>query len=80
MEKVVVDDFVIGELACGCHSARAEILRNFEAPPRAPVVTHEEVISFVEPDNLAGVGIGLDLTPTSSHPRGDSSKLDSSIV
>lgn len=56
--EVVCHDFVIGELACGRLSARAEILKLLGALPRAPVVTHEEVISFVERHNLAGVGIG----------------------
>lgn len=56
--KVVCHDFVIGELACGHLSARAEILSLLGALPRAPVVDHEEVISFVERHGLAGVGIG----------------------
>ena len=56
--EVVCHDFVIGELACGRLCARAEILSLLGALPRSPVVTHEEVISFVERHNLAGVGIG----------------------
>ncbi len=56
--EVVCHDFVIGELACGRLSARAEILSLLEALPRASVVEHEEVISFVERHGLAGVGIG----------------------
>jgi predicted nucleic acid-binding protein len=56
--QVVCHDFVIGELACGRLSARAEILNLLKALPRAPVVEHEEVILFVERHGLAGVGIG----------------------
>jgi len=56
--EVVCHDFVIGELACGRLSARAEILNLLEALPRAPVVEQEEVIAFVERHGLAGVGIG----------------------
>lgn len=56
--EVFCHDFVIGELACGRLSARAEILRLLADLPRAPVVEHEEVIAFVERHELAGVGIG----------------------
>ena len=56
--EVVCHDFVIGELACGRLSARAEILELLEALPRAPVVEHAEAISFVERNDLAGIGIG----------------------
>jgi predicted nucleic acid-binding protein len=56
--EVVCHDFVIGELACGRLSARAEILDLLAVLPRAPVVEHEEVISFVERHGLAGVGVG----------------------
>ena len=56
--EVVCHDFVIGELACGRLSARAEILNLLEALPRAQVVEHAEVISFVERHGLASVGIG----------------------
>lgn len=56
--EVVCHDFVIGELACGRLSTRAEILNLLGALPRAPLVTHEEVISFVERHNLVGTGIG----------------------
>ncbi len=56
--EVVCHDFVIGELACGRLSARAEILQLLEALPRAPIVEHEEAIAFVERHDLAGIGIG----------------------
>ena len=56
--EVVCHDFVIGELACGRLSARAEILNLLAALPRAPIVEPEEVLSLVEGHGLAGVGIG----------------------
>lgn len=56
--EVVSHDFVIGELACGRLSARAEILQLLEALPRAPIVEHEEAIAFVGRNDLAGIGIG----------------------
>lgn len=56
--EVVCHDFVIGELACGRLSARAEILQLLEALPCAPIVEHEEVLAFVARNDLAGIGIG----------------------
>ena len=56
--EVACHEFVIGELACGHISARAEILGLLAALPRAPVVEHEEVLAFIERHDLAGVGIG----------------------
>ena len=56
--EVVCHDFVIGELTCSRLSARAEILNLLGALPRARVVEHEEVISFVGQHRLAGLGIG----------------------
>ena len=56
--EVVCHDFVIGELACGRLSARAEILNLLASLPRALVVEHEEVLSFIQRHGLGGVGIG----------------------
>jgi predicted nucleic acid-binding protein len=56
--EVACHDFVIGELACGRLSARAELLNLLDSLPRAPVVEHAEVLSFVERHGLSGVGIG----------------------
>jgi len=50
--------FVIGELACGRLSNRAQILSLLEALPRPPVAEHEEVLELVERNGLAGSGIG----------------------
>ena len=50
--------FVIGELACGGLSDRAQILSLLAALPRPPVAEHDEVLEFVDRNELAGFGIG----------------------
>jgi predicted nucleic acid-binding protein len=50
--------FVIGELACGRLTRRAEILHLLAALPQAPVLDHLEVLAFVDAQELAGRGIG----------------------
>jgi len=50
--------FVIGEIACGRLSDRAEVLSLLDGLPRAPWADHDEVMTFVEHAGLAGSGIG----------------------
>lgn len=54
----VVHPFVIGELALGHVRRPAEVLSLLRALPRAPQVSNEEVMAFVEVHHLAGTGIG----------------------
>ncbi|MGH8210001.1 MAG: VapC toxin family PIN domain ribonuclease, partial [Steroidobacteraceae bacterium] len=49
---------VIGELACGNLSHRGRILSALNDLPRAPSVTHEEVLGFLETRRLMGRGLG----------------------
>jgi predicted nucleic acid-binding protein len=50
--------FVIGELACGNLRKREEIVTLLSALPQAPLASHEEVLSFIESNELVGSGIG----------------------
>ncbi len=50
--------FVIGELFCGRLTDRLEILSLLKALPRPPVAEHDEVLEFVDRNELAGSGIG----------------------
>jgi hypothetical protein len=50
--------FVIGELSCGRLTDRLEILSLLKALPRPPVAEHDEVLEFVDRNELAGSGIG----------------------
>jgi predicted nucleic acid-binding protein len=56
--RVVCHPFVIGELAVGSLRRRAEILGLLEALPATPVVSHREVLSFVDVHRLMGLGLG----------------------
>jgi predicted nucleic acid-binding protein len=56
--QVWTHSFVIGELACGHLARRAEVLGSLAALPRAPLVSHEEVLAFLEAQRLRGRGLG----------------------
>ena len=49
---------VIGELACGNLSNRAEVLALLAGLPQAPLASNAEVLFFVERHALMGRGIG----------------------
>ena len=55
---VWIHPFVIGELACGTLSRRAQIIELLNALPRVPVVDHEEALEFVITHRLSGRGLG----------------------
>ena len=50
--------FVIGELACGHLTHRAEILRLLSELPAVTVASHEEVLHLIERHRLYGKGLG----------------------
>ena len=50
--------FVVGELACGRLTDRAEILARLQALPQARSVEHQEALAFVEIHRLMGAGLG----------------------
>jgi len=56
--QVACHDFIIGELACGNLTNRAEILSLLDALPKAAHVEHEEIMSFIETHKLRGKGMG----------------------
>lgn len=51
-------EFVIGELATGGLSRRAEVLGLLDALPRAGTVSHEEAMALLERRRLWGRGLG----------------------
>lgn len=55
---VACHPFIIGELACGNLSNRAEILLLLQALPSPPVVDDSEFLHFVESNSLMGRGLG----------------------
>ena len=57
--EVLCHPFVIGELACGRLSRRAEILTLLRSLPQAAVADLEEVLSFLDVHRLMGIGLGF---------------------
>ena len=55
---VMCHPFIIGELACGNLKNRVEILSLLRFLPMAIQAEHEEVLQFVENNNLMGKGLG----------------------
>lgn len=58
-DQVLTHPFVIGELACGNLKNRKEILELLQKLPPAPVVSHEEVLTYIEYEKLYGKGLSL---------------------
>jgi len=56
--QVWTHPLVIGELACGNLGRRSEVLGLLIALPRAPLVSHDEVMEFLERQRLQGKGLG----------------------
>jgi len=65
LEKLLKDaavfchPFILGELACGSIGNRAEILSLLKALPVTPVVSVEEMLFFIDRNDLSGKGLGL---------------------
>lgn len=57
--EVVCHRFVVGELACGLIRNRNEVLSLLRALPSAVEADHDEVMDFLERNQLMGKGLGL---------------------
>jgi len=56
--EVVCHPFVVGELACGNMKNRKEIISLLQALPMAEIAEHQEVLRFIEYNQLMGRGLG----------------------
>lgn len=56
--QVLMHPFVVGELACGNLSNRAEVLALLKDLPQSTVATDDEVLFFIDRHALMGRGIG----------------------
>ncbi|MEK6769969.1 MAG: PIN domain-containing protein [Gemmatimonadota bacterium] len=56
--RIAIHVFVRGEVALGRLHNRAEILASLHTLPPATIAAHEEVLSLIEHQDLAGSGIG----------------------
>jgi predicted nucleic acid-binding protein len=57
--EVLVHPFVIGELACGRLKNRGEILSLLQALPVVPKASDDELLQFIERNQLEGKGLAL---------------------
>lgn len=51
--------FIIGELACGKIKNRSEVLSLLQSLPMAPSLEFDEILYFIERNQLMGMGIGF---------------------
>lgn len=56
---VVCHPFIIGELACGNLKNRCEILSLLQELPAVEMAEHDEILQFIDKNNLMGKGLGL---------------------
>lgn len=56
--EVVCHPFIVGELACGNLKNRDEILSYLQSLPVAILADDEEVLKFIENNQLMGTGLG----------------------
>jgi predicted nucleic acid-binding protein len=56
--RVFIHPMVIGELACGSLRQRNEILPLLQLLPWAELLSHDEVLHFIEKRKLFGQGVG----------------------
>jgi len=56
--EVVCHPFIVGELACGNLKNRYEILTFLQSLPMAILAEDEEVLKFIENNQLMGKGLG----------------------
>jgi predicted nucleic acid-binding protein len=56
--RVVVHPWIVGEIACGSFSKRAEVIDSLQSLPQLGVAREEEVLFFLEKHRAFGKGIG----------------------
>lgn len=57
--EVICHPFIIGELACGTIKNRYEILSLLRSLPSAPVLEFDELMFFIDENQMMGIGIGF---------------------
>jgi predicted nucleic acid-binding protein len=56
--EVFCHPFIIGELACGNLKNRQEIISALQALPQSILIEHDEIMIFIEKNQLTGKGLG----------------------
>ena len=57
--EVICHPFIIGELACGTIGNRNEILSLLNSLPPAPVIEFDELMFFIDENQMMGIRIGF---------------------
>ena len=57
--EVACHPFIIGELACGNMKNRKEVISLLQALPFTKAATDDEIIHFIEANQIMGIGLGL---------------------
>ena len=57
--EVICHPFIIGDLACGTIKNRNEILSLLRSLPSAPVLEFDELLFFIDENQMMGIGIGF---------------------
>ena len=57
-EEVMCHPYIIGELACGNLKNRNQVLFLLQLLPSATLASHEEILQFIEANQLMGKGLG----------------------
>jgi hypothetical protein len=55
---VICHPFIIGEIACGNLKKRSEIIRLLQALPGVIIAKAEEILQFIDNNELMGKGLG----------------------
>ena len=56
--EVMCHPYIVGELACGNLKNRHEVLLLLQLLPPATLANHEEILQFIEENQLMGKGLG----------------------
>ena len=56
--EVFCHQFIVGEIACGNIQNRLEILSLLKSLPQSSIVEHEEILIFIDKNNIMGQGLG----------------------
>jgi len=56
--EVMCHPYIVGELACGNLKNRNEVLSLLQLLPPAILANHEEILQFIEGNQLMGKGLG----------------------
>ena len=57
--RVLMHAMIVGELACGNLNSRHERMREWQALPQIPVLSHTDVLTAIDARDWSGKGLGF---------------------